>query len=549
LIAKHETVVMMAKVHWNTLLDRISPKRKLLQKFRAQWAAWGDKESLMASRHFDLMRDAHVAASVDDKTWRDLEFDEIFRRMDGTVTPVGSQVLYAQLRRYVKNPEILAHRYTLYKEMARNDALREALQLRLSKLSDDANADLADVVFGAPTERPRKRSLIWSWSLLSLALLISVAFFKATVWIWLAVVFVNIALVFREAPREHRESSAMMHAGALMNVADELAALHSVFPSIALLAQLHRELPQRRTVRKTLFWFSLSKMPPISAIFAALNLVFLVDLMINASTAERFFRVRSKLAMTYELVGEIDAMIAVASYLQQFPKHCMPTFVDARALSITDGYHPLLPHGVGNSIGLQQRSALVTGSNMAGKTTFIKMLASNAILAQTVGFFLAADAILPHATVMASIHGAHSVNSGKSHYFAEIETIDRFIRERAQSGIQILAIDEPFSGTNTVERIAVARAVLESLGAEAIVLTTTHDIELQDCLGDSYTLYHFQENPDVDGYFDYQLKPGPARSRNAIRLLKRIGFPDDIVAKALVYAGASVSENDVAPVI
>ncbi|MFK2899421.1 hypothetical protein ISP15_03670 [Dyella jejuensis] len=101
---------------------------------------------------------------------------------------------------------------------------------------------------------------------------------------------------------------------------------------------------------------------------------------------------------------------------------------------------------------------------MAGKTTFIKMLASNAILAQTVGFCLATAATVPRSTVMASIHGAHSVKSGKSHYFAEIETIDGFIRERAYGGIKMLAIDEPFSGTNTVERIAIARAVLESLG-------------------------------------------------------------------------------------
>jgi DNA mismatch repair ATPase MutS len=137
---------------------------------------------------------------------------------------------------------------------------------------------------------------------------------------------------------------------------------------------------------------------------------------------------------------------------------------------------------------------------------------------------------------MASIHGAHSVNSGKSHYFAEIETIERFIRDRKQSGIQILAIDEPFKGTNTVERIAVARSVLESLGEQAIVLTTTHDVELQDFLGDSYLLFHFQENPDVDGYFDYRLKSGPATARNAIRLLKKIGFPEEIVANAMTYA-------------
>jgi DNA mismatch repair ATPase MutS len=217
--------------------------------------------------------------------------------------------------------------------------------------------------------------------------------------------------------------------------------------------------------------------------------------------------------------------------------------VDKQTLAITDGCHPLLPDGVTNSVRLARQSALVTGSNMAGKTTFIKMLACNAILGQTTGFCLASAATIPRATVMASIHGLHSVASGKSHYFTEIKTIDAFIRGGAPGRDRILVIDEPFSGTNTVERIAVARAVLEALETQAIVLVTTHDVELQAMLGDRYVLYHFQENPDAEGYFDYRLRPGPATERNAIRLLGRLGFPQDITANALAYAEA-VGERD-----
>jgi DNA mismatch repair ATPase MutS len=144
---------------------------------------------------------------------------------------------------------------------------------------------------------------------------------------------------------------------------------------------------------------------------------------------------------------------------------------------------------------------------------------------------------------MASIHGLHSVASGKSHYFTEIETIDTFIREGTSGRTRILVIDEPLSGTNTVERIAVARAVLEALEPQAIVLVTTHDVELQAMLGDRYALYHFQENPDAEGYFDYRLRPGPATERNAIRLLDRLGFPRDITANALAYAGADLERD------
>jgi len=529
-------IVATAKQYWSLLLDSVLPRRKLLKKVRSQWGRPSEKDSFMASRYFDLMHDASGDTWVDDKTWNDLEFQEIFYRMDTTITPVGSQVLFARLRRYVSDAEALTHRYSIYMQLAKDVVLREALQLHLSKLSDDNNADLADLLFGEPLEKSPNRALIYTWSLLSLVLLISVAFFKVMAWLWLVVIFVNVFVSIRGASREHRESEAMKHCANLLDAADDLSNLHKLYPSFNYLERLRNEAPQRAVIRKALFWFALSKMQPFSIIFSVLNFAFLFQLIIQAGTIQRFFRIRSKLTATYELVGGIDAIIAVASCLQQYPHHCLPSFTEDRVLSITDGYHPLLPDGVSNSVRLVRRSALVTGSNMAGKTTFIKMLSSNAILAQTVGFCLASAATIPCSTVMASIHGTHSVTSGKSHYFAEIEAIDSFIRNRARGGIKILAIDEPFSGTNTVERIAVAHAVLESLGAHAIVLTTTHDVELQDLLGDSYTLYHFQENPDVDGYFDYVLKRGPATARNAIRLLERMGFPEEVVENAMSYA-------------
>lgn len=524
------------KSYWGLLLDSLLPKRKLLRRFRDRWAAMGDKENFMAGRYFDLTHQAWPDTWVDDKTWRDLELQEIFCRMDATATPVGSQVLLAKLRRYVKDPEVLGRRYAVYKQIADDATLREALQLRLSKLSDDDNADLADILFGMRMEKSQIHTFIWVWGLFSLALLVLLVFFKVIALAWIAVAFVNIFLIFHEASREHREAGAMSHVVALLNVADQLAEMHDSYPSLPQLARLHDEATQRTTVRKTLFLFSLSRIQPFSIVFSVFNFACLIELIINAETIERFCRIRHQLTATYELVGEIDAIIAIASFLQRCPQHCLPTLVDTRILSIKDGFHPLLTGGVANSVRVGQRSVLVTGSNMAGKTTFIKMLASNAILAQTVGFCLASAATVPRSTVMASIYGAHSVKSGKSHYFAEIETIGGFILDRKRSGIQILAIDEPFNGTNTVERIAVARSVLESLGERAIVLTTTHDVELQEFLGESYMLFHFEENPEVDGYFDYKLKSGPATARNAIKLLKKVGFPEEIVANAMSYA-------------
>ncbi len=126
-------------------------------------------------------------------------------------------------------------------------------------------------------------------------------------------------------------------------------------------------------------------------------------------------------------------------------------------LEIENGYHPFIAAPVKNSLALQGTSVLVTGSNMTGKTTFIKMVAMNVILGHTLGICLADRATLPRSPVRALIHGDQSVEFGKSRYFAEAEAIRRFIAESAAGACRLFVLDEPFSGTNTVERIAVAK--------------------------------------------------------------------------------------------
>ncbi len=525
------------------LLDNVFPRRKLLAQLRTRWGRPGDRDGFLASRYFDLVRGQDPGAWLNDKTWGDLEFPDIFARMDCAVTSIGSQILYAQLRKRIDEPAKLGERYALYAQLAANARLRQALQLPLSRLEGTSCAELADILFAERTEKRPRRALIWSWSLLSIVMPVLVGF-GLSGWFWIAVLAVNVFVIYRGAWRQGREAEAMGHCATLLGTADKLVAMRTRHPGVPQLARLHDERGNRRVFRRELRLFfghaflKTTLPPPISAIFPLLNFAFLTELAIHAGAVEKFFAARGKLHETFELVGEIDAAIAVASFLQMYRQHCSPTFTHQRTMEITDGCHPLLPDGVCNSIHLRDQSILVTGSNMAGKTTFIKMLACNAILGQTVGFCLAHSATLPHASVLASIHGAHSVASGKSHFFAEIEAIDGFIRNAAPGGIRIIALDEPFSGTNTVERIAIARAILEALGDNAIVLATTHDVELQALLGSAYRLCHFQEDPDVEDYFDYTLRQGPATERNAIRLLQRMAFPETITDNAMRYAGA-----------
>ncbi|HET6546274.1 MAG TPA: hypothetical protein VFG55_05955 [Rhodanobacteraceae bacterium] len=507
-----------------------------MAELRARWARPGTKDGWLASDYFDLVREDGSAACIDDKTWADLEFPKIFSSIDSTVTPVGSQVLYRQMREYADDTEELAARYAAYRELQANVTLREKLQRALLPLREEDHARIAAFIFGPSTPLLGHGALVSMWGLASVAVLIAVVTLSWPVWIWIAMVFVNTIIIFRLYRRTVEEAETLERCLRLAGVAEGLAALHGGHPSLPCLTKLHDEDVNRKAVHRALRWLAFMKRPLVSYVVVWLNFAFLLELSVHVRAMGRLVRLRHKLAASFEGVGEIDAMIAVASCLEYCPGHCQPELTDRSELEIEDGLHPLLVGGVANSVRLDRRSALVTGSNMAGKTTFIKMLGVNALLAQTLGFCLASRAVIPRATVMASIQAAHSVASGKSHYFSEVETIHSFLARKARGGCAMFVIDELFSGTNTMERVAIAHAVLESLSDRSLVLATTHDVELQAVLEGRYDLYHFQESPEVDGFFDYRLRPGPATERNAIRLLKELGFPDGIITNAMRYA-------------
>lgn len=519
------------------LLDVLWPRRRQLAELRARWARPGTRHERLASRYFELTRERLADACVDDKTWADLEFPQLFTEMDTTVTPLGSQVLFRRLREYVRDPGELAARHALYGQLRTDAALRERLQLGLTPLQDDSHAYLAGFLFGpAPAPLPH-RGLLALWGLASVAVLAATIAWSWPVWIWLAMVLANGVIIYRTYWRALRDMTTLKDGLQMVAVADRLGALHARHPSVPPLARLHGEKARRAGVRRSLWLLALLKQPVVVYLAWWLNLAFLLELVVHAWSVERFVRLRDRLAPTFELLGELDAAIAVASFLASRPAHCRPAIATGPRLEIEEGCHPLLADGVPNTLRLDRRSALVTGSNMAGKTTFVKMLGMNTILGRTLGFCLASRAVLPPLPVMASIHGVHSVASGKSHYFAEIEAIRAFLDREGWAGGGLFVIDEPFSGTNTVERVAIARAVLAALGEHSLVLVTTHDVELQAMLRERYALYHFQEDPDVDGFFDYRLRPGPATARNAIRLLARMDFPEDVVADAMTHAG------------
>ena len=216
------------------------------------------------------------------------------------------------------------------------------------------------------------------------------------------------------------------------------------------------------------------------------------------------------------VIGSIDCYISIGEYRTYLGKWCVPKLSsDTQGLCISNGYHPLIKDAVPNSIDAA-RCVLLTGSNASGKSTFLKMIAVNALLAQAVNTVCADEYSAPYFSIYSSLNLKDSIVSGESYYMAEIRSLKR-IMDAVDRGKYVLGfVDEVLRGTNTTERIAASSAILRNLSSKGIlVFAATHDLELTSILEDEYDNYHFTEVIELDDIkFPYKLEKGKAVSRN-----------------------------------
>jgi len=164
------------------------------------------------------------------------------------------------------------------------------------------------------------------------------------------------------------------------------------------------------------------------------------------------------------------------------------------------------------------------------------------VLAQTIHTCFARSYEAPVYQVRSCIGRADDLLAGKSYYLVEVESVLSLVRASESERPHLFIFDELFRGTNAVERIAAAEAVLTALvpgGNPHVVLAATHDVELVDFLRDRYVVYHLGDAVGPNGLtFDYRLQAGPATSRNAIALLEINGAPPSLIAQAIARAAA-----------
>lgn len=273
---------------------------------------------------------------------------------------------------------------------------------------------------------------------------------------------------------------------------------------------------------------------PLDIFLDYLRMVFHLDLLQFNKMLRAVRQQKDQIDRMITILGETEALIAVGAYRKKKKAYCIPQFHDLREITAKELYHPLLESPVKNDISVA-KSVLITGSNASGKSTFLKTLALNQILAQTIYTVFADDYQTFFSRVCTSMALRDDLEGGDSYYMVEIKALKRIMSMVGTIGAPVFCfVDEVLRGTNTVERIAASTQILKSLNAgNCMCFAATHDMELTHLLEAEFENYHFKE--EIEGNdisFSYKLLSGRAQSRNAIKLLGIMGYDEDMIDAA-----------------
>ncbi len=268
-----------------------------------------------------------------------------------------------------------------------------------------------------------------------------------------------------------------------------------------------------------------------------INVILLWDLHCTRALENWKKNVGGDLSRWFEVIGDVEALSSLAALHADDPGASMPRVVapgEPGGLAAAALGHPLLPARgrVTNDVDEVRpgQGLLVTGSNMSGKSTFLRALGVNAVLAFAGGPVIAQSLQIPLCRLGTSIRVADSLKSGVSHFYAEVQKLAHVVRTAERDDLPVLfLLDEVLHGTNSRERQIGARWVLaELLKRGAFGVITTHDMELcrlPDELMSRVRQHHFRESVrDGEMTFDYTLRQGPVTSGNALRLMQKVGL-------------------------
>ncbi|MFI3237289.1 MAG: hypothetical protein R3Y47_04585 [Lachnospiraceae bacterium] len=488
--------------------------------------------------------------SLDDITWNDLHLDDVFATMNHTYCAAGEEYLYYTLRNPKTNAQELDDLEKRINFFSTHDKVRATMQETLStigyagKYSVYDYLDFLTVLKGMNAQKDKMMNLLY---LACIGLIV--------VEPSLALVGGICLMIYQIVDYYSKQNIIASYIGCfsfvtrLLETSRELVKIEGL-DEIATdeLAQMKQAYKSLQTVVKGKFWLKTSNAGaglgnPLDLMLDYFRMIFHVDII-------QFFKMYHHLSehldqvwVLMEAIGKLDSAAAIYAYRCSRGAYCVPEIFEC--MQLENATYPLLEDAIGNSIDVRN-SVLITGSNASGKSTFLRTVAINAVLAQTIHTCTCTSYKAPLYRIFSSISIGDDILSGDSYYMAEIKAMKRIMDTVETSDLPVLCfVDEVLRGTNTLERVSASTQILSWIAMHGCTcFAATHDLELTETLSAKYDNYHFTEDvSEGDIHFTYLLYPGKATTRNAIKLLDLLDYPKEVTDAANNMAATFLSDG------
>lgn len=469
---------------------------------------------------------------IDDQTAHDLNVDEVFKKISNCSSTPGEQMLYYILRTPKTNSAELIERNKIIDKFKNDENLRSTIQQIFSNLGKQRKGEIFNLF---NTETFVNKSKVLLYNLIALSSVVALVWFiidgadKIPTFIGIFAIYMFISL--RTASEIEYELTSLQYLGDFIRASKELSKIDDPTLKDEIDKIKERVDLFSKIDKKTLFIYSQGA---LDIFIETINALFLTRIRSYYSIINIIKKNRQELIELYALVGKIEAYISVSSYRTKLKNYSLPNFTDNKnnLFKIENACHPLLEDGIPNSINLNNKGVILTGSNMSGKSTFMRTLALNMLLAQSIYTCLCDDYNASFFRVMSSLSISDDVLSGTSYYLEECNAVLRILNSLDEEVPAFCIIDEIFKGTNPIERIATSKQILKYImNRNALSIVATHDLELAETCNDKYLKYYFCEDVDENEglIFDFKLKEGICNTGNAIKLLSYLGYPNEII--------------------
>lgn len=512
-------------------------KQKKIEELKRKWG-----KLTKSTRNYGLISRYHNCLTSENgqslslEVANDIDLEGLFDYIDRTNSKLGQQYLYHQLRSTKKDLPLLEELEGLSQKLQEDEVLRLHTELEISTLEQHNAYYIHELFTSTYAELYSK----WVRLYIKFGGVLWVAFCAYSIaaknqyffLLTLALTLVNFYIYYTHKNKILNFVHSLPQIPKLMQVAKNCMGV------LDDKREIERSLINLTALKRTLRYvnFHTSSSDLSTGLFDIFKAILLTEPAMFVTSVREINAQKESLQNLFDHVAKIDTAISIASLRVGLPYYTKPKFTyDKHELKVEELFHPLIENCVSNSIQTKaDQGVLITGSNMSGKTTFIRAVAINALLAQRLFTSCTKSYEAPFMQLFTSITISDNLSENKSYFQTEAISVLNILEESKQKQNNLIIIDEIFRGTNTIERIAAAKAILSYLTQQKnFVFVSTHDLELAELLGEEYACFSFEEKvAESRLVFDYKIKDGILKNKNGIAILASLGYPPSVVDHA-----------------